>query len=145
MIQVYDIHQTYEWNYQQAPESPPHVDIPPVEGNWDFCGIPVNSPLGVPAGPLLNSRWILHYAALGFDVLTYKTVRSAFRPCFDLPNLLPVENEALSDEGRTLQESNASEFHSWAISFGMPSSDPEEWRKDVERARNGLAKGQVLV
>ena len=44
-----------------------------------FCGIPVQSPLGIPAGPLLNSRWLLYYASLGFDVLTYKTVRSSAR------------------------------------------------------------------
>ena len=39
-------------------------------------GYPLNSPLGIAAGPLLNSKWVEGYARLGFDVLTYATVRS---------------------------------------------------------------------
>lgn len=105
----------------------------------------MNSPLGIPAGPLLNSRWIHYYAAKGFDVLTYKTVRSSERKCYGLPNLLPVESGSLSDEGEVLGISKSTKFDSWAISFGMPSKDPSTWRKDVERARSGLATGQVLV
>ena len=54
-----------------------------MPGQWQFCGLPVNSPLGVAAGPLLNGRWCLYYASLGFDVLTYKTVRSRRRECYD--------------------------------------------------------------
>lgn len=146
MVQAYDIHQTYDWNYEHAPAQPPVVDVPPYPGDWSFCGYPVNSPLGIPAGPLLNSRWILHYAALGFDVLTYKTVRSAYRACYDLPNLLPVRSAELREEGRTLDvASNAHDYDSWAISFGMPSRDPAEWTADVTRARTGLNQGQVLV
>lgn len=142
----YDIRQSYDWNYEHAPASPPRADVRPYPGDWDFCGIRVNSPLGIPAGPLLNSRWILYYAALGFDVLTYKTVRSAYRASFEPPNLLPVMPAKLEDEGHTLYAAaDAGRFDSWAISFGMPSRDPAEWRADVERARRGLAAGQVLV
>ena len=105
----------------------------------------MNSPLGIPAGPLLNSRWIHYYAARGFDVLTYKTVRSSKRKCYGLPNLLPVESGSLNDEGEVLRVSKSAKFDSWAISFGMPSKDAATWRKDVERTRSGLSKGQVLV
>ncbi|MBL8177512.1 MAG: hypothetical protein JNK48_22740 [Bryobacterales bacterium] len=146
MAQRYDIRQTYDWNYLHAPASPPAVAVAPCPGQWRFCGIPVASPLGVPAGPLLNSRWILHYAALGFDVLTYKTVRSAYRACYDLPNLLPVERGELREEGHTLHAASGSgEYDSWAISFGMPSRDPVEWRADIGRARQGLHSAQALV
>jgi dihydroorotate dehydrogenase (NAD+) catalytic subunit len=119
---------------------------PAVEGAWDFRGIPVRSPPGVPAGPLLNSRWIPHYAAPGFDVLTYKTVRSAYRACFEPPNLLPVAARPLTGEGaEVVEDPKPREVASWAISFGMPSKDPAAWRADVERARRGLAPGQALV
>ncbi|MFN7938123.1 MAG: hypothetical protein U0R19_32640 [Bryobacteraceae bacterium] len=145
-MQSYDIQQTYDWNYEHAPQVPPVLDIPPCPGSWTFCGYKVNSPLGIPAGPLLNSRWILHYAALGFDVLTYKTVRSAYRACYDLPNLLPVEGAALGEEGHTLEAApNAAEYNSWAISFGMPSRSVEEWSADITRARHGLREGQVIT
>ena len=93
----------------------------------------------------MNSRWIHYYAARGFDVLTYKTVRSSERMCYALPNLLPVESACLNKEGEVLQVSRSEKFDSWAISFGMPSKDPAIWRKDVELARAGLSKGQVLV
>lgn len=146
MVQRYDIHRTYDWNYEHAPAAPPAADVPPCPGDWTFCGYRVNSPLGIPAGPLLNSRWILHYAALGFDVLTYKTVRSAYRGCFDLPNLLPVASGTLYEEGHTLRAAaDAAVYDSWAISFGMPSRDPSEWSEDIGRARAGLRAGQVLT
>src|SRR5207302_2972516 len=81
----YDDRRTYEWNYEHAPEPLP-AEIPPVPGRWDYCGLPVASPLGIAAGPLLNGRWILYCASLGFDVLTYKTVRSSARACYAMPN-----------------------------------------------------------
>ncbi|MCC6540474.1 MAG: hypothetical protein IT162_23200 [Bryobacterales bacterium] len=142
-IDRYDIAQSYEWNYQHAPAADCAGRAADVPGDWTFCGLSVASPLGMPAGPLLNSAWILYYAARGFDVLTYKTVRSRFRASFDPPNLLPVEGAALTAEGAELQAAAASS-QSWAISFGMPSRDPAEWRTDVERARRGLNARQVL-
>jgi dihydroorotate dehydrogenase len=142
-LPVYDIAETYDWNYDHAPDAPPDVGVPPCPGEWDFCGIQVNSPLGVPAGPLLNSRWVLYYAALGFDVVTYKTVRSRYRASFAPPNLLPVSAPPLTGEGSVVEAASAA--RSWAISFGMPSKDPALWQADVERARKGLRAGQVLV
>ena len=145
-LPAYDITRSYDWNYENAPSSPPEVHVPPCPGRWTFCGMPVNSPLGIPAGPLLNARWILFYAALGFDVLTYKTVRTRFRACYDPPNLLPVAAAALGGEGLEIEAAPPdAPVRSWAISFGMPSKAPSDWRADVERARLGLARGQLLV
>ncbi|MBM3735612.1 MAG: hypothetical protein FJW39_07480 [Acidobacteria bacterium] len=141
-MNAYDITRTYDWNYEHVP-APVDIAVPPCPGQWDFCGIPVNSPLGIPAGPLLNGRWILYYASLGFDVLTYKTVRSRSRACYDLPNLLPVESGALTGEGASVRAATRSQ--SWAISFGMPSRGPVVWQQDIERTRRALAPGQVLV
>jgi dihydroorotate dehydrogenase (NAD+) catalytic subunit len=142
----YDWRKTYAWNYEHVPT--PRATYSPAEipGNWEFCGLPVASPLGVPAGPLLNSRWIHFYASLGFDVLTYKTVRSRARDCHPLPNLLPVKTGQLLQEPGACREAEPGvPFDSWAISFGMPSREPQDWRADVERARRGLRPDQVLV
>lgn len=142
----YDWGQTYAWNYEHVPAPRPMVELESMPGTWDFCGISIASPLGIPAGPLLNSRWIHYYARLGFDVLTYKTVRSRARPCHPLPNLLPVRGEPLGREPGECRVAEPSErFDSWAISFGMPSRDPEQWQADVQRARQGLRADQVLV
>src|SRR4029079_9454946 len=150
----YDTQETYRWNYDRAPEPPPGIEIPRLGGRWTYCGRPVRSPLAIAAGPLLNGRWILYYAALGFDVLTYKTVRSGSRDCYPLPNLQPVESESLDASGNRghandpTQEdwvlANEPMQGSWAVSFGMPSMSPDVWRADVERTRCALAKEKLL-
>lgn len=138
----YRIEETYEWNYDHAP-NPVELDVPEVPGNWTFCGRKVSSPLGMPAGPLLNGKWVLYYASLGFDVLTYKTTRSGKRACYPLPNLQPVASGSLTGQETTLateQKMNGS----WAVSFGMPSKTPDVWRADVEWTRSRLPKEKLL-
>lgn len=150
----YDAAQTYRWNYEHAPEVPatnveridnPFYKKPPpaVPGAWSFCGKPVPSPLGMPAGPLLNGKWVLYYAALGFDVLTYKTVRSVSRKCYELPNLQPVSTGQLSG-GETEVPTQTEMNGSWAVSFGMPSASPDAWRDDVEWTRKQLPSEKLL-
>ncbi len=142
----YDILQSYDWNFANPPACPEPAKVRPCPGEWDFCGLPVASPLGMPAGPLLNSAWIRYYASLGFSVLTYKTVRSAYRACYPLPNLLPIASGPLPRGGQSVVAAPAAaDFDSWAISFGMPSKSPDDWREDVALARSALAPDQVLV
>lgn len=139
----YDWTRPYTWNYEHAPE-PVDVAVTDVPGTWDFCGLPVDSPLGVPAGPLLNGKWCLYYASLGFDVLTYKTVRSRERACYPLPNLQPVLCGQMRG-GEAEVAASVDMDGSWAVSFGMPSKDPDIWRADVEETRKQLPKGKLLV
>jgi len=138
----YNIHETYRWNYEHAPD-PVDVEIPAIPGAWFFCGLPVGSPLGIPAGPLLNGKWVRYYASLGFDVLTYKTVRSQSRECYPLPNLQPVKCAQLTGSEREIPATDQMQG-SWAVSFGMPSADPEVWRRDIEETRDILPKEKVL-
>ena len=138
----YDWSQSYDWNYKHVPGPAPE-DEPVVPGQWDLCGLPAPSPLGIAAGPLLNGQWILYYAALGFDVLTYKTVRSRARACYAMPNLQPVT--ATRVQGGKEPLTAAAEMEgSWAVSFGMPSRSPDVWRADVEKTRRLLPKNKLL-
>lgn len=140
----YDIEQSYRWNYEHAPDIPADMETAAtVPGEWTFCGKPVPSPLGMPAGPLLNGRWILYYASLGFDVLTYKTVRSIDRECYDLPNLKPVETGQLTGDEAEVQ-TQPDMNGSWAVSFGMPSAKPESWREDIAWTREQLPADKLL-
>src|ERR1044071_8949481 len=138
----YDWHQSYDINYANAP-SPVAAVEPVVPGRWDYCSLPVDSPLGIAAGPLLNGRWILYYAALGFDVLTYKTVRSRFRPCYSMPNLQPVISQSLR-RGDAILPASGDMDGTWAVSFGMPSKSPDVWRADVEATRRALPPHKLL-
>jgi dihydroorotate dehydrogenase (NAD+) catalytic subunit len=134
---------TYAENFDAAPDAVPAIDVPPVPGEWTFCGLPVNSPLGIAAGPLLNGRWIRYYAALGFDILTYKTVRSGPRDCYPLPNLVPVDVSRMSGDEEAVPATDDWQG-SWAVSFGMPSQSPEFWKEDIRRVKSQLGPGQVL-
>ena len=140
----YDAEQTYRFNYDHAPSVLPEgVQPVAVPGDWTFCGKAVPSPLGMPAGPLLNGKWVLYYAALGFDVLTYKTVRSIDRECYELPNLKPVTTGALTG-GETDVPAADAMTGSWAVSFGMPSMGPDEWRADIAWTRDRLPAEKLL-
>jgi dihydroorotate dehydrogenase (NAD+) catalytic subunit len=134
---------SYRTNYDCAPEIPVGIHVPSVPGTWTYCGLPVDSPLGMPAGPLLNGGWLLYYAALGFDVLTYKTVRSGARECYELPNLVAVDVSTMRGKEDWIPESQEASG-SWAVSFGMPSMAPDVWRADIEQTKRRLPRGKVL-
>ncbi|MFT5523103.1 MAG: dihydroorotate dehydrogenase (NAD+) catalytic subunit [Pirellulaceae bacterium] len=141
-LRRYEAQKTYQWNYDHPPRVQPFA-ARELNETWGFAGHEITSPLGVAAGPLLNGDWCLYYANLGFDVVTYKTVRSGKRPCYDLPNLQPVECEQLSGGEKNLSVS--SEMNgSWAVSYGMPSQDPATWRQDIHRTRTLLDKKKKL-
>ena len=103
----------------------------------------LNSGLGIAAGPLLNSKWVEGYARLGFDVLTYKTVRSMAAPAHALPNIRPVENH--EHAAVATRRSQANGHPTLAVSMGMPSADPDVWRKDIRRAKEKIGAGQILI
>ncbi len=152
MQNTYDIGKPFDWNYDNGPVY--NKEFPPVPQTpqKDFLGHPVNSRLGIAAGLLLNSRWIKTYSRLGFDILTYKTVRSQYRPCQELPNWVFVKGEKQIDplqpgETQELLGQQPDDYRkiTSSVSFGMPSKDPAEWMADVETARKALGRGQVLI
>ena len=108
-----------------------------------LLGRPLNSSLGVAAGPLLNSKWVEAYARLGFDVLTYATVRSTFQPAYALPNIRHVDNrEQAAVVSRPTSNGDGATI---AVSLGEPSMEPDVWRKDLRRARERIGRGQILI
>lgn len=141
----YDVAKTWRTNLTASPEPPDKfVDSTALPGEWQWCGFSLDSPLGIPAGPLLDGRWILHYANLGFDWLVYKTVRSGKWDCYDLPNLVPVDTGPLSKPGFTVPIASKM-GRTWAVSFGMPSQEPNIWQRDVEWTRSQLPSRKCLV
>jgi dihydroorotate dehydrogenase len=92
---------------------------------------------------LLNSKWVEGYARLGFDVLTYATVRSRFQPAHSLPNMRHVETREQFAIAPRRPRANGSP--TVAVSMGVPSMDPDVWRKDMRRAKERLGPGQILI
>ena len=104
----------------------------------------MESPIGIAAGPLPNSRWIEAYARLGYGLLTYKTVRTVARPALVQPNIVfcqPSEPAVTEPAPRSV----SAEQMTWAVSMGLPSPGPDEWRADVLRAKARIRPGQILI
>lgn len=149
---IYDIHKTYLENLHEGPffqGAVPKRHLPPKEKWLDFLGHKIASPLGVPAGPLLSSSWIKLAADLGFDVLTYKTIRSKAHPAHPLPNMVYVEPQNLGENEQPVQRTDVPplniEHLSVTNSFGMPSMSQEFLGEDIEKANRSLKEGQVMI
>ena len=141
-VTVYKANRSYAWNYAHAPSLPRVRRLSPEPGGRLFDR-DVSSRIGIAAGPLLNSKWIAGYARLGYDVLTYATVTSAFRPAYTLPNIRAVESR--EQAAVALRRPHINGGVTLAVSLGMQSMEPDVWRKDVARAKEALGPGQILV
>jgi dihydroorotate dehydrogenase (NAD+) catalytic subunit len=151
---IYDISKTYLENAQYGPffMAPfPERKWPSREKWKTFFDHPIASPIGIAAGPLLNSRWVDLASKLGYDILTYKTIRSGPYPAHPLPNMLYIQTDGMlkSDTAPPLQTASSppSKIENLAVtnSFGMPSMSREFLMEDIPKARQCLQKGQVLV
>lgn len=152
---LYDIKRSYQENVLYGPffqgKIPKRV-LPPKEQWIDFLGYRIASPLGIPAGPLLTAKWVTLSAQLGFDVLTYKTIRSDEYPAHPVPNMVFVKTEgqlSSTDNDLTLHSSEnvPSAIDDLAVtnSFGMPSQSRKFLMEDIPRAKASLSPGQVLI
>lgn len=138
---IYDIRKTYEENVLHGPFFYGKMPVrKPPEKLIDFLGFKVNSRLGVPAGPLLTSKWVALAAKLGFDIPTYKTIRSRSYPSHPLPNVTFV-----SKEGQQTARPGQTAEITITNSFGMPSQSPDFLMEDIESANRALKSGQVMI
>ena len=154
MLQIpfYDPNKSYEENYDQGPFGAfvdREVFQQTAEPTEDFLGQKVYLPFGIPAGPLVNSKFCKSAFEKSFDICVYKTVRSAFYKTHPAPNLLSVKVDGdltlEKAKGNLLGDTNYTEPLSITNSFGVPSKDPTVWQEDVKKAIEAAGKGQVLV
>ena len=147
---VYRFDRTFEQNAASGPAfAGPYPDVPATPSK-DFLGHRVASRLGIAASLLVNERWVALYSRLGFDLLTYKTVRSRPRIAHPVPNWVYVDETSLvSDPGTPVRTIDSVPLHALtataAGSIGIPSSPPEFWRADIAKCRAHLRPGQVLI
>lgn len=147
----YDIFASYDENYKKGPvglkkhKSPKRI----VSSKYKFLGFPINLPFGIPAGPLLNSKFIKVAFDFGFSVSVYKTVRADIFPCHPYPNILYVNapSELHPDKNSRLiaTPNKISKKINITNSFGVPSKKPRVWQKDVRIAKKYEGKGQLLI
>src|SRR6185503_12535815 len=100
---IYNIEKSYQENLEEGPfftGSLPERRWPHPSQWYDFLGYKVASRIGVPAGPLLNANWVLLAARLGFDIVTYKTIRSQKQLAHPLPNMVYISSRRPLRQGK---------------------------------------------
>jgi dihydroorotate dehydrogenase len=98
---------------------------------------------------LSNSSFVKAAFEKGFDLATYKTVRTREHACHPWPNVVPVEVDGdltmeKKDEGLTMAD-DYSDPVAATNSFGVPSKSPDVWQPDMKKAVESAGKGQVMI
>lgn len=149
----YDPTLSYEENYDQGPFGS-FADQKKFrqsgEPEYTFLGQKVYLPFGIPAGPLLNSKYCKAAFEKGFDICVYKTVRAEVFPCHAFPNILAVHFKGNKLSLKKLKQNIQADDNyttplSITNSFGVPSRKPDIWQLDAKKAISYAGKGQVLV
>ena len=121
----------------------------PVTPTKEFFGLPVASRIGIAASLVLNRHWAETFGRLGFDLLTYKTVRSRRTLAHPVPNWLYPDPQSVASGGgvfRLAADLPTDPVAATAMgSIGMPSVAPEIWQTDIRATRDALRAGQVLI
>lgn len=137
LTMFYDVNRSYEDNYRDGPfVASPDGPIPTGYRTTLF-GYPLDVPFGIPAGPLINGRFIEAAWDWGYSVATYKTVRGYEHPCHPFPNTAPL----------SIDTWDKFDVHSHGIvnSYGVPSREPEVWQQDVRNTLKNMPDGSILV
>ena len=148
----YDPEKSYETNLAEGPFgyfAEPGVTPQKDEPMYDFFGQKVYSPFGIPAGPLINGKFVQAALDKGFDIVIYKTVRTRKYPCHPWPNVLSVDvkGDLTLEKAKEKLVANH-DFHqpiSITNSFGVPSPNPELWRQDIAQLIQAQRPGQVVI
>lgn len=149
---LYDIDKSYLDNFLNGPifKGPfPKRPDKNLTNIHSFLGYDVRSKIGVAAGPLLSSEWINAASKLGFDIVTYKTIRSHKHPSHPLPNMLYVDinktNGHITEAVTRSSMPNLLSDLAVTNSFGMPSMEKDFLLKDIEKANASLDRHQIMI
>ncbi len=148
----YDPLLSYEDNFEKGPfgafaNNEIIIDINEPQNN--FLGEKVNVPFGIPAGPLVNGKFVKAALDKGFDLVTYKTVRTKQYPCHPWPNVVGIklEGDLTIERAKVPLVATASYSSPLSItnSFGVPSYDPDYWQKDLSDSVKYAKEGQIVI
>lgn len=147
---IYDPEKSYRENFDEGPFglfADSSVVTKDKQPKFEFLGYKVGTPFGVPAGPLLNGKYVKAALDKGFDIPVYKTVRTRKYACHEWPNVLAVrvEGDLTLDKKTLVADHNYCEPLSITNSFGVPSFEPDFWQPDLADAVAHAGEGQVVV
>lgn len=149
----FDPEKSYEENFQQGPFgtlADGTIFQEAGEPSYTVLGQPVSLPFGIPAGPLLNGKFVKAALDKGFDIPVYKTVRTRKYASAPWPNVLAVQvadkdlTFAMAEEGLVANHHFAEPL-AITNSFGVPSFEPDFWQPDMAEAARHAKKGQFVI
>lgn len=147
MLPWYDITKTFTENTHQLQ----HIKILPYQSStppqYSLFDSPLNSKIGVPACCVTTGHGIALLSQLGFDVLTYKTVRGHYAAAHPLPNVMAIQSQQI-DLTHPKQIFNKIDFPAamnLSNSFGNACFDSKFTQNDIAFAKQSLRPGQVLI
>jgi dihydroorotate dehydrogenase (NAD+) catalytic subunit len=151
---IYDPAKTYDDNFDHGPfgEFKKSATLTSAPTIATFLGYPIASRFGIPAGPLLNSRYVGAALSHGFDIVTYKTQRSVTVPANQFPNVLflnvpgrlTIEDSKKPQVGTKNPPKSLDEL-TITNSFGNPSRGPKFWVPDLTEAVSMARPGQLVI
>lgn len=149
----FDPEKSYEANFSEGPFGAfadntvyPQTDAPCLR----VFGQTVHLPFGIPAGPLLNGKYVKAALDKGFDIPVYKTVRTRKYASAPWPNVLSVRVPSpdlsfeMAEQG-LVADHQYSEPIAITNSFGVPSFEPDFWQADMAEASRYARQGQFVV
>ena len=141
---------SYEENYERGPFgvfAEPGVVERAGDPRFSFLGNEVWLPFGIPAGPLVNGRFVRAALDKGFDIPVYKTVRTRPYKSHPWPNVLPVHvtGDLPAECLRLVAGGEYTEPLSITNSFGVPSMNPDVWQPDLAECVRYARRGQVVA
>jgi dihydroorotate dehydrogenase len=154
---VYNFQAPFKTNVAGPWDPPPLGDGVTPGRRWTLLGRDVGYPIGIPASSLtVNAKYIDYFARQGFNILTYKTVRSHAWSAYEFPNWIyledvdrPLKVDGSYSEtpviGHTKSFPRDFRAYSTANSFGVPSEHPDVWTQDLEAAVTRLGAGKLLL
>jgi dihydroorotate dehydrogenase len=151
---LYDLNESFATNCtRQFPSlTPTYNRKKSPTSNHTLLGYPVNSLIGIPACAIMTGNGIEWASKAGYDILTYKTVRSTPATGHPLPNIFLLENNSVSCSysgnyatTTSTNEPTRTDVITMANSMGCPSLSLDWVLADITKARNALNSGQILI
>jgi dihydroorotate dehydrogenase (NAD+) catalytic subunit len=149
----YDPNKTFDQNMDDGP----YFDsIPELERTdkprFDFLGFPIYLPFGIAAGTLPTAKHVKAAFDWGYDVATYKTMRSVAYPANQFPNIIPIETSGdvtldQAESGLIKADDYPGDYKKIVItnSFGNSGRGPDYWVDDMKIAAESAGLGQVMI
>lgn len=136
----------------ESKESLPKIPTAPPLAWKTILGYEVDSPIGVAANAVTTSKGIATAATLGYDIITYKTVRSKAYEGYPKPHICHVgidhmlqRDEIYGTFHKKNKPSESPEQIAISNSMGMGCRDCKWVSEDIANARASIGKRQLLI